>query len=167
MSGHANIRTVMRSCFRTALRFQIQPAFPTPRAPAARLSDRMAVRLSDRQAVHSLGGPLALWGAFRATSANHGAGAGRGEGDSTPRRADWFKQIHLLLHQEQRNLVTDRQTPASPAPTHTPPRGPHSSACVSHGFPRRRSIWSWATLPPFTRKVCRADLPSEREALDP
>ena len=92
---------------------------------------------------------------------------GRGEGDSTPRRADWFKQIHLLLHQEQRNLVTDRQTPASPAPTHTPPRGPHSSACVSHGFPRRRSIWSWATLPPCTRKVCRADLPSEREALDP
>jgi hypothetical protein len=66
----------MRSCFRTAMRSQIQTTFPTPRAPAARLSDRMAVRLSDRQAVDSLGGPLALWGAFRAPSANHGSGGG-------------------------------------------------------------------------------------------
>ena len=70
----------MRSCFRTAMRSQIETVFLTPRAPAARLSDRMAVRIADRQAVHRLSGLLALWGAFWPPSAKPEAGGGWGAG---------------------------------------------------------------------------------------
>ena len=70
----------MRSCFRTAMRFQIETVFLTPRAPAARLSDHMAVRNANRQAVHSLSGLLALWGAFWPPSAKPGAVEGGGAG---------------------------------------------------------------------------------------